>query len=257
MRIRRPRAHRVASPARWCLAAAAASLLLVATQPVPPIASAAGKLAGKVVFLDPGHNGANDSSISRQVPTGRGGTKDCQASGTKTGDGYPEHTFNWDTTMRIQKALKALGARTVLSRQNDTKLGPCVDARADAANALRPNAVVSIHADGGPAGGHGFHVNYSAPPLNPTQAKDSVQFARVMRDQLREAGMTPATYIGHDGLFGRADLAGLNLAHYPSILIELGNMKNKDDAAAMESPAGRQRYADAVARGITTYLYTG
>ena len=42
-----------------------------------------------IVFLDPGHNGANDASISRQVPTGRGGTKDCQASGTTTNDGYP------------------------------------------------------------------------------------------------------------------------------------------------------------------------
>lgn len=253
-----PLRPRVAT-ARWLLAATVAviGLLLTSTSPGLPTAAAAGKLAGKVVFLDPGHNGANDASITHQVPTGRGGTKDCQASGTKTGDGYPEHTFNWDTTLRIQKALQALGARTVLSRQNDTKLGPCVDARAEAANALRPNVVVSIHADGGPVGGHGFHVNYSAPPLNPTQAKDSVQFARVMRDQLREAGMTPATYIGHDGLFGRADLAGLNLAHYPSILVELGNMKNKDDAAVMESPAGRQRYADAVVRGITTYLYTG
>ena len=245
--------------ARWLLAATAVviGLLLTSTSPGLPTAAAAGKLAGKVIFLDPGHNGANDASITHQVPTGRGGTKDCQASGTKTGDGYPEHTFTWDTTLRIQKALQALGARTVLARQNDTKVGPCVDARAEAANTLRPNAVVSIQADGGPAGGHGFRVNYSAPPLIRTLAKDSVQFARVMRDQMREAGMIPATYIGHDGLFGRADLAGLNLAHYPSILVELGNMKNKDDATAMESPAGRQRYADAVVRGITTYLYTG
>ena len=58
---------------------------------------------GMIVFLDPGHNGANDASISRQVPTGRGGTKDCQASGTSTDDGFPEHTFTWDTTLRIRR----------------------------------------------------------------------------------------------------------------------------------------------------------
>ena len=58
-----------------------------------------------IVFLDPGHNGANDGSISRQVPTGRGGTKDCQASGTSTDDGYPEHSFTWETTLRIRQAL--------------------------------------------------------------------------------------------------------------------------------------------------------
>lgn len=31
-------------------------------------------------------------------------------------------------------------------------------------------------------------------------------------------------------------------------------MKNPADAALMESPAGRQRYADAVARGIAGFL---
>ena len=73
-----------------------------------------------IVFLDPGHNGANDASISRQVPTGRGGTKDCQASGTSTNDGYPEHTFTWDTTLRIRAELNALGARTAMSRGDDS-----------------------------------------------------------------------------------------------------------------------------------------
>ena len=96
-----------------------------------------------IVFLDPGHNGSNDGSISRQVPTGRGGTKDCQASGTSTDDGYPEHTFTWDTTLRIRQALTALGVRTAMSRGNDTGLGPCVDERAAMANALQPNAIVS------------------------------------------------------------------------------------------------------------------
>src|SRR5690348_18327107 len=84
-------------------------------------------IAGKIVFLDPGHNGSNDSSISRQVPTGRGGTKDCQASGTSTDDGYPEHTFTWETVLRIRQALTALGVRTAMSRGDDTGLGPCVD----------------------------------------------------------------------------------------------------------------------------------
>ena len=60
-----------------------------------PTARASG-IAGMSVFLDPGHSGINDSSMTKQVPNGRGGTKDCQASGTATDDGYPEHTFTWD-----------------------------------------------------------------------------------------------------------------------------------------------------------------
>ena len=61
-------------------------------------------------------------------------------------------------------------------------------------------------------------------------------------------------YIGTGGLNPRSDIAGLNLAQFPSILVELGNMKNATDAGLMESPAGRQRYADAVARGIASFL---
>ncbi|KAA8959251.1 MAG: N-acetylmuramoyl-L-alanine amidase [Mycobacterium sp.] len=230
-------------------------LLAVIAIPLTPQAAAApASIAGKIVFLDPGHNGANDASISRQVPTGRGGTKDCQASGTSTNAGYPEHTFAWDTTLRVRAALNALGARTALSRGNDTALGPCVDQRAEMANALRPNAIVSLHADGGPPTGRGFHVNYSAPPLNAVQAGPSVQLARIMRDQLEASGIPPANYIGQDGLYGRSDLAGLNLAQYPAVLVELGNMKNPVDSALMQTPEGRQKYADAVVRGIAGFL---
>jgi N-acetylmuramoyl-L-alanine amidase len=232
----------------------AASLLVAASTPASPTSAAPANIAGMVVFLDPGHNGANDASISRQVPTGRGGTKDCQASGTSTDDGYPEHTFTWDTTLRIRQELTALGVRTAMSRGDDTGLGPCVDERADMANALHPNAIVSIHADGGPPNGRGFHVNYSSPPLNAAQSGPSVQFAQVMRDQLAGSGITPATYIGSNGLYPRADLTGLNLAQYPSILVELGNMKNPADSALMKTPEGRQKYADAVVRGVAGFL---
>jgi N-acetylmuramoyl-L-alanine amidase len=244
-------------PASLRVGAAIAAGLLVATSTVVSPASAApANIAGMIVFLDPGHNGSNDASISRQVPTGRGGTKNCQESGTSTDDGYPEHTFTWDTTLRIRAALTALGVRTAMSRGDDTGLGPCVDERAAMANALRPNAIVAIHGDGGPPTGRGFHVLYSSPPLNDAQAGPAVQFAQTMRDQLAGSGIPPATYIGSGGLNPRADIAGLNLAQFPSILIELGNMKNPADSALMKTPEGQQKYADAVVRGIAGFLGT-
>ena len=232
-------------------------VLIAASAAIIPTATAApSNIAGMVVFIDPGHNGSNDASISRQVPTGRGGTKDCQTTGTATNSGYMEHTFTWDTALRVRAELNALGVRTAMSRGDDTGLGPCVDARADMANAMHPNAILSIHADGGPPSGRGFHVNYSAPPLNQVQAGASVQYARIMRDQLQASGIPPANYIGQDGLYGRSDLAGLNLAQYPSILVECGNMKNPADSALLESPEGRQKYADALVRGVAGFLAT-
>jgi N-acetylmuramoyl-L-alanine amidase len=219
-----------------------------------PQASAAVDLSGTAVVLDPGHNGTNDASISRQVPNGRGGTKACNTTGTATNDGYPEHSFTWDVALQVRNALDQLGVRTTMSRDSDTGVGPCVDQRANLANAAKPDAIISIHADGGPPSGHGFHVNYSAPPLNDIQAGPAVQLATMMRDALVASGLRESNYIGSQGLYGRADLAGLNLAQYPAILVELGNMKNAEGAAQMESADGRTKYAAAVTQGIVGYL---
>jgi N-acetylmuramoyl-L-alanine amidase len=236
------------------VATAAAITVAAALVAAPHAPAAPANIAGMIVFLDPGHNGANDASINKQVPNGRGGTKECQTSGTTTDNGYPEHSFTWEVVLRIRAMLNQLGVRTAMSRGNDNALGPCVDERAAMANALHPNAIVSIHADGGPASGRGFHVNYSAPPLNAAQSGPSVQLARIMRDQLQANGIPPANYIGSDGLNGRADLAGLNLAQYPAVLVELGNMKNPADVALITTPEGRQKYAAAVVQGIAGYL---
>lgn len=89
----------------------------------PPTTAAPANVAGMVVFLDPGHNAINDGN-SRQVPTGRGGTKDCQTSGTTTASGYPEHAFTWDTTLRIRAGLTALGVRSAMSRETTTAQAP-------------------------------------------------------------------------------------------------------------------------------------
>ena len=123
--------------------------------------SAAGSVAGMTVVLDPGHNGVGvaDWSISRQVPNGRGGIKECNTSGTAAADGYPEHAFTWDVALHVRDALEAQGVRTTMTRDSDSGVGPCVDQRAALANAAKPDAIVSIHADGGPLSGSGFHVN--------------------------------------------------------------------------------------------------
>lgn len=219
-----------------------------------PDSAAAPDVAGKTVFLDAGHSGVTDSSTARQVPNGRGGTKPCQTSGTATADGYPEHSLNWDVTNRVRDALNELGVHTEMSRGDDSSAGPCIDQRAAAANAAQPDVIVSIHADGGPVSGRGFHVNYSSPALNDAQAGPAVQLAGDIRDSLVSAGFPESSYLGSDGMYGRADLAGLNLAEYPAVLVELGNMRNSDDAAQLESADGRARYAAAVTSGIVAYL---
>jgi N-acetylmuramoyl-L-alanine amidase len=236
------------------------------TTPVPSTSSSTppapnGKTApaGTVVVLDPGHNGGNGShpaDINRLVPAGRGKTKPCNTTGTATNAGYTEHAFTWDVAQRVRDLLVARTVKVVMTRQNDTGVGPCVDERAAIGNQANATAVVSIHADGSlGAGDHGFHVAYSSPALNAAQGAPSSQLAKVLRDGMKSAGFATSNYIGSDGLSPRDDLAGLNLSERPAVLVECGNMRNADEAATLSSAAGRQRYAAAIANAIAAYLF--
>ncbi|MFX0579336.1 N-acetylmuramoyl-L-alanine amidase [Nocardia nepalensis] len=211
----------------------------------------------RVVVIDPGHNGGNaaqPAQINRPVPDGRGKTKACNTTGTSAIDGYAEHEFTWDVANRVRDALAARGIRVVMTRDDDAGVGPCVDERAAIGNRSGAAAVVSIHADGAPAGAHGFHVAYSEPPLNSAQGEPSQLLATTLRDTMIRSGITPSTYVGSDGMNPRADLAGLNLSERPVALVECGNMRDPGDAALIESPDGRARYADAITEAIIAFL---
>jgi N-acetylmuramoyl-L-alanine amidase len=227
---------------------AATTTTAVATTPAPP---------QRVVVLDPGHNGGNGThttEIGRPVPDGRGGTKACNTTGTATDAGYPEHAFTWDVAQRVRRALEADGVRVVLTRPDDTGVGPCVDERGRAGEAAGADAVVSIHADGASPGGSGFHVALSDPPLNSAQGAPARELALAVRDAMRTGGFADSDYTGEQALTPRADLAGLNHSTRPAVLVECANMRNAAEAALVSSEAGRERYADAIAAGILTYL---
>lgn len=228
------------------------------TSPDAPVPPRIRPLAAeRVVVLDPGHNGGNaadPAAINRPVPNGRGGTKACNTTGTAAHSGYAEHEFTWDIAIRVRDTLTARGIRVVLTRPDDHGVGPCVDERAAIGNRNAAAAVVSIHADGAATpGAHGFHVAYSAPPLNPAQGEPSLRLATTLRDVLAGSGFATATYIGSAGLDPRADLAGLNLSERPAALVECGNMRDAGDAALLESADGRGRIAAAIADAIAGY----
>ncbi|MFC4854533.1 N-acetylmuramoyl-L-alanine amidase [Actinophytocola glycyrrhizae] len=224
----------------------------------PPTTTVPPAKPAPVVVVDPGHNGANaahPAEINRQVPAGRGRWKACNTTGTATDAGYPEHAFTWDVAVRVRDLLTAQGVRVVLTRPDDNGVGPCVDRRAAIGNESGAAAVVSIHADGAtdPAA-RGFHIAYSAPPLNEAQGEPATRLATTMRDTFVAKGFTTSTYIGSAGLSPRDDLGGLNLSQRPAVLVECGNMRNAAEAATFSGQDGRASYAAAIAAGILAYL---
>ena len=120
-----------------------------ASQPTSP----SKPLSGRVIVLDPGHNGGNfraSRTINRLVPIGQGVRKACDTTGTATAGGYTEAAYNWDVAKRTLRILENRGARVVLTRKDNHSVGPCIDERARIANRAHADLRVSIHADGGP-----------------------------------------------------------------------------------------------------------
>ncbi|WP_328294767.1 N-acetylmuramoyl-L-alanine amidase [Kineococcus sp. NBC_00420] len=216
-----------------------------------------------VVVLDPGHNGgnaANPAAIDALVPAG-GFEKPCNTTGTSTDAGYPEHAYAFDVALRTAHLLRARGVTVVLTRDDDTGVGPCVDARAAIATAAGAALTVSIHADGAAASARGFHV--VEPALAPDGGNAAVLAASdvAARDLLASfgtaTGLPRADYLGdlvEPGLTRRSDLAGLNLARTPSALLESANMRNAEEATLVSDPDFRATAARGIADGVTAFL---
>lgn len=228
------------------------------TGPSRTAAEPRGSLTGKVIVLDPGHNGNNArhlSDISKPVDAG-GFDKPCNTEGTATVDGYPEAKFNWDVAKLLAARLRTSGARVILTRLSNTGWGPCIDERGRIAARNHADLLLSIHADGSGSTNRGFYVMSPVRRIGYTErtAAPSRLAAIAVRDAMVDAGFRPANYVASHGLWVRSDLGTLNRAGTTAIMIECGNMLNPRDAAAMTSQAGRSAIAVALADGVRRYL---
>jgi N-acetylmuramoyl-L-alanine amidase len=215
-------------------------------------------LAGRIIGIDPGHNGLNwtdPAFLDRQVRNGRG-WENCDTTGTQTAGGYTEARFNWNVATYLRAELIRLGARVVLTRTSNHGVGPCVDTRARILDRARANVSIDIHADGGPPGGRGFTIlEPVADGPNDRVISSSFRFARdVHATMLRYTKMPISDYYGDNGYITRNDLAGLNLTTMPKVLIECGNMRNAADAALLVRPAVQRSIAAALTAAIIRFL---
>ncbi|WP_442790180.1 N-acetylmuramoyl-L-alanine amidase [Nocardia sp. CDC153] len=236
-------------------------LVPIAALAAPALPELPQKLAGKTVFLDPGHQGPNHTQdVNKQVSDGRGGTKACQTTGMTSLHGMAEHTINWNVAQLVRTSLEGLGAKVVMSRPDDTGWGGCIDERAKAANASGADVALSIHADSGPADGHGFHLIVPQLPVpdakvNEVQSGAGLTATKAMRDAYVQGGYQAATYNGAvDGLQTRSDIAGPALTSVPDVFLEMGNGANAEDAAQLESPEGQLKHAVTIVTGLASYL---
>jgi N-acetylmuramoyl-L-alanine amidase len=240
--------------------------LLVLVALLAPPALAAGPLAavdGRTIVIDPGHN-PNDSrhiaEVNRAVDYGLG-TKPCDAIGTATRSGYAEARYTYDVSLRLRALLQAAGAKVIFTHTlTSPAYGPCIGERAAIGNRAHADVAISIHADGGPDGGHGYAAIAPSGPIAHTgltaaMVAADVRLAAALRAEYpRATGIQPSTYLGSNGVYRSSYYGGLDWSHVPKVLLETGNMRNDAEAARLETPSVRQRIARGIALGLARFL---
>ena len=247
----------------WLAAAGLALALLAAPGSAAASAGrapASGRppLAGKIIGIDPGHNGLNYTDpafLDHLIWNGRE-WEGCDTTGTRTAGGYTEARFNWNVATYLRADLVKLGARVVLTRTGNHGIGPCVNTRARILDRARAAVSIDIHADYGPSAGRGFSIlEPVADGPNDKVISPAIRFGRdVHATMLRYTKMPVSDYYGHNGYVSRNDLAGLNLTTMPKVLIECGNMHNAADAALLVRPSVQQMIAAALTAAVIRFL---
>jgi N-acetylmuramoyl-L-alanine amidase len=258
MLLRRTRPRIALTLAVWVLAGLTCAGVPASAGPAIPRASL--PLVGKIVGIDPGHNGRNYTDpgyIDRLIWNGRE-EEACDTTGTETAGGYTEAQFNFTVAEYLAGDLRAEGATVVLTRTTNDGVGPCVTQRSQILNRAHVNVAIDIHADGGPADGRGFAVlEPVADGPNDRVIAASKAFGRVVLEHYHAlTGMPASSYDGTDGISYRDNLAGLNLTTVAKVLVECGNMRNSTDAALLVRASFQRLAARAFAEAITSYLTT-
>nr|NLI50339.1 N-acetylmuramoyl-L-alanine amidase [Propionibacterium sp.] len=227
-----------------------------------------GPLAGKVIVVDPGHNGAfNPAYHNARVSSAIGGTK-CMESGTESDEkpAFGEHELNWQVSQFVVTRLLAEGATVILTRPDDEGVGPCNPERAEIANRAGADFFLSVHGDGerlgrnGIADPQGFHVQIEKRIVGGAALYDrSLAAAENMIRQLTAMTEEPlSNYVPRQppGIWQRtgelAVLAGLETT--PGVLVEVGNMKNPANLARLKDPATQDALAAAMVAAIEDTL---
>jgi N-acetylmuramoyl-L-alanine amidase len=187
----------------------------------PPAIDRDHPLEGRLIAVDPGHPPAG--------ATGPTGLREAEA--------------NLAIARALKRLLEADGARVLLTRTADVPLD--LWPRVDLAQRADADLLVSIHNNALPDGVNPFTNSGSSVYYNQPR---SIPLARAVQDALvRRLGV-------RDLGIGRGDLALVRPTWMPSVLTEGLFMMLPEQEAALRSPEGSQRYAEAVREGLRRFL---
>jgi N-acetylmuramoyl-L-alanine amidase len=201
------------------------TLVLSLRHPPQLPARGSGALTGVRILLDPGHGGPED--LGARGPTG-----------------YPEKEVALTVTQLLRQRLAAQGATVIMTREADIDLLP--QDRAAMIEQVQPTLAISLHYNALPDDGDAINTAGIGSFWYNTQSHSLAAFLqRYLVEKLDRPDY---------GLFWN-NLALTRPTAAPAVLLELGFMINPTEFEWIIDPAAQNQLADALAAGITEWLY--
>lgn len=180
------------------------------------VADSGPSLLGKRIVLDPGHGGSDTGVVS---------------------DGLSEADLTWDLASRLEGRLTALGVQSWLTRGPHN--GATDEQRAQLANDVGADLVLSLHTDGSPSPrANGIAAYYYG-------AGESMSTIGERLADLALRELVARTKMGNDRIHGKT-WALLRLTRMPAVRVELGYLTSPEDRRQLRDP----QFRDTMAEGL-------
>lgn len=177
------------------------------------------------------------SSCCVVIDAGHGG-KDPGATSVL---GFYEKHVNLAVATKVARILAQKGVKVKMTRTGDSFIE--LEQRAAIANRLKADLFVSIHSDSFPKSSRTGYTMYVARSASKASHRAAGAIARRMsRTGLNSHGTQTADYKVLIGTRG------------PAVLVEMGYLTNRTEAAKLKDPYFQNRLAQAIANGILDHL---
>lgn len=213
-----------------------AAFLVIGCAPDQPPPEGSG-LAGKVIFLDPGHGGTAETDQYRVTPTGE-----------------REEWVNLRVALLIREMLEARGARVLMSRVEDIPVD--LKERADSAVENNADVFLSIHHNATADSEVNFPIIYFHG--NASENLASVELGRTVAQKLREGmfgGETPLSLVSDHVIFPGGGTAVLRHSYgIPGVIGEASFFTNPEEEQRLKDPAFNRKEAEAYVAALEEFF---
>lgn len=179
------------------------------------------------ILIDPGHGGKDPGAV------GVGGVQ--------------EKDLTLDVSLRLDRILKGLGFKTIVTRTDDRYVD--LATRANTANNNYVDFFMCIHFNAFTSSAKGIETLYYPNTVTAENPQDNKKMAQIFHNELIGALKRPSR-----GITPRPGLYVLNKTKMPAILAELGFITNTEEYSQIKTEQYKETAARALAVSIIKYF---